>query len=79
MNVHEYTKFESRVKDLAARIGMERYGIQSHDENEIVQMVECLYVQLVTFYKNAYDDGRQSKWTSTHRGRGKSPSKGMTK
>jgi len=61
MNIRNYEKFEARTRDLADRIGMERYGMQAHDENEIVQMVECLYVQLVVFYKNAYEEGRQSK------------------
>ena len=61
MRVAEYNKYETRVADLCQRLGMERYGQQAHDENEVVQMVECLYVSLVIFYKNAYDDGRRSK------------------
>ena len=57
-----HNEFEPRVSELADRIGMESYGAQSPDgSGEMVRMVECFYEQLVTFYKNAYDDGRQSK------------------
>jgi dissimilatory sulfite reductase (desulfoviridin) alpha/beta subunit len=61
MNRRDRDKIEPRVLDLLQRCGFEKYTEVAYDDSE-VERVSGLYESLISFYKNAYIDGKASAY-----------------